>query len=86
MGTKILRARIRATPDTPYIVGDLSATLAAVMILQCVERRQLYLDDPIRKYGGELPEANVTIARCAEPHDSSTRGAVQSTAPSGTRS
>jgi len=54
-------SRIPASPDTPYLVGDLSGTLAAVMLLQCSERRQLYLDDPIRKYGGELPQASVTI-------------------------
>jgi len=53
--------RLVATPDTPYLVGDLSGTLAAVMLLECAERRQLYLDDPIRKYGVELPEAGVTI-------------------------
>src|SRR3954451_6212939 len=54
-------SRIPATPDTPYLVGDLSGTLAAAMLLECAERRQLYLDDPIRKYGVELPEAGVTI-------------------------
>jgi len=54
-------SRIPATPDTPYLVGDLSGTLAATMLLQCAERRQLYLDDPIRKYGVELPEPDVTI-------------------------
>lgn len=56
-------SKIPATPDTPYLVGDLSGTLAAVMLLECSERRQLYLDDPIRKYGAELPEVNVTIAQ-----------------------
>ena len=56
-------SRIPAAPDTPYLVGDLSGTLAAVLLLECSERRQLYLDDPIRKYGGELPEASVTIAQ-----------------------
>jgi CubicO group peptidase (beta-lactamase class C family) len=54
-------SRIPATPDTPYLVGDLSGTLATVMLLGCYERRQLYLNDPIRKYGAELPEANVTV-------------------------
>jgi CubicO group peptidase (beta-lactamase class C family) len=56
-------SKIPATPDTPYIVGDLSGTLAAIMLLECSERRQLDLEDPIRKYGAELPEANVTIAQ-----------------------
>jgi CubicO group peptidase (beta-lactamase class C family) len=56
-------SRIPATPDTPYLVGDLSGTLTAVMLLECYERRQLYLTDPIRKYGAQLPEANVTVAQ-----------------------
>ena len=60
-GFQNIASRIRATPDTPYLVGDLSGTLAAAMILACVEQRHLYLDDPIRKYGAELPEAGVTI-------------------------
>jgi CubicO group peptidase (beta-lactamase class C family) len=54
-------SKIPATPDTPYMVGDLSETLAAVMLLQCSEHRQIYLDDTIRKYGAELPDAGVTI-------------------------
>ena len=56
-------SKIPATPDTPYLVGDLSGTLAAVMLLQCDERRQLSLNEPIRKYGGQVPDANATIAQ-----------------------
>src|SRR3954468_17173653 len=54
-------SRIAATPDTPYLVGDLSGTLAAVMLLECSERRQLYLDDPIRKYGGGVPQPDAAL-------------------------
>ena len=54
-------ARLRATPDTPYLVGDLSGTLAAVMLLRCAEERKVDPDQPIRKYGAELPEPNVTV-------------------------
>ena len=43
--------RLRATPDTPYAVGDLSSTLAAVLVLKCVEQRKIELDQPIRNYG-----------------------------------
>ena len=60
-GFQNVSSHIRATPNTPYLVGDLSGTLAAAMILACVEQRRLYLDDPIRKYGAQLPEADVTI-------------------------
>lgn len=53
--------RIRATPDTPYMVGDLSQTIAAALLLQCVEGRKLNLDEPVRRYGVSLPESGVTI-------------------------
>jgi CubicO group peptidase (beta-lactamase class C family) len=54
-------ARIRATPDTPYAIGDMSGTLAAVMLLECVEQRKLDLDQPLRRYGVELPEIDATL-------------------------
>src|SRR5688572_23179305 len=40
-GYQDVTGRNRATPDTPYLVGDLSGTLAAVLLLQCVEQRRL---------------------------------------------
>ena len=43
-GFQNVTARVRATPDTPYVVGDVSGTLAAVLLLQCVEQRRLDLD------------------------------------------
>src|SRR5688572_20469282 len=43
-GYQDVTRRISATPDTPYLVGDLSGTLAAVLLLQCVEQRRLDLD------------------------------------------
>lgn len=53
--------RIRATPDTPYLVGDLSGTLTAILLLQCVEQRHLDLDGPIESYGAALPEPEATL-------------------------
>jgi CubicO group peptidase (beta-lactamase class C family) len=52
--------RERATPDTPYLVGDMSGTLAAVLLLQCVEQRRFGLDDPLEKFGIAPPEPGVT--------------------------
>ena len=60
-GFQNLESRIRATPDTPYPVADLSQTLAAVLLLQCVEGRRLGLDDPVRLYGVTLPEGDATL-------------------------
>jgi CubicO group peptidase (beta-lactamase class C family) len=60
-GFQNLGTRVRATPDTPYMVGDLSGTLAAVLLLQCVEQRRLDLDQPVRSYGVETSEPDVTL-------------------------
>jgi CubicO group peptidase (beta-lactamase class C family) len=54
-------SRERATPDTPYMVGDLSGTLAAVLLLQCVEQRRIGLDEPVSRYGLASPEPNATL-------------------------
>jgi CubicO group peptidase (beta-lactamase class C family) len=60
-GFQNVATRLRATPDTPYLVGDLSGTLAAVLLLQCVEQRRLGLDEPFRRYGLDAPEADATL-------------------------
>jgi CubicO group peptidase (beta-lactamase class C family) len=54
-------SRIRATPDTPYMVGELSGTLAAVLVLQCVEQGHLELDRPLGTYGIDIPEPGATL-------------------------
>jgi CubicO group peptidase (beta-lactamase class C family) len=60
-GFQNVGSRLRATPDTPYLVADLSQTLAAILVLQCVEQRHMYLDDPAGRYGVSLPEPNATL-------------------------
>lgn len=59
-GFQNVASRLRATPDTPYVVGDLSGTLAAVLLLQCVEDRRLELDEPLGRYV-PAPEPQVTL-------------------------
>jgi CubicO group peptidase (beta-lactamase class C family) len=61
-GFENVSSRVRATPDTPYLVGDLSGTLAAALVLQCVEQRKIELDQPVAKYGVE-GEASGATAR-----------------------
>ena len=53
--------RERATADTPYLVGDLSQTLAAALLLQCVEQRRITLDDPIARFGVTASEPDATL-------------------------
>ncbi len=60
-GFQNVATRLRATPDTPYVVGDLSGTLAAVLLLQCVEQRRIALDQPLRQYGLDALVADATL-------------------------
>jgi CubicO group peptidase (beta-lactamase class C family) len=60
-GFQNVAARVRATPDTPYLVGDMSGTLAAILLLQCVEQRRIGLDEPFKRYGLDLPEPDATL-------------------------
>ena len=62
-GFQNVAARVRATPDTPYLVGDATATLAAVLVLQCVEQRRLSLDAPLDTYGISTEDRGVTIRK-----------------------
>jgi CubicO group peptidase (beta-lactamase class C family) len=56
-----LATRERATPDTPYLVGDVSETVAAVLLLQCVEQRRVDLDERFERYGLSSPEPDATL-------------------------
>ncbi len=55
-GFQDVEARIHATPDTPYLVGDISQAVASVLLLQCVEQRRFALDDGAARYGAKLED------------------------------
>jgi len=61
LGFADLEARIRATPDTPYAVADLTQMFSAVLLLQCVEQRHLSLDAPLRTYGVAVSDNGATL-------------------------
>src|SRR5215471_5814023 len=60
-GYENVTTRVRATPDTPYVVGDITGTLSAVLLLQCVEQRRIGLDDPLERYGLSAPDPSATL-------------------------
>jgi CubicO group peptidase (beta-lactamase class C family) len=60
-GFQDVAARVRATPDTPYLVGDLAETVASVLLLQCVEQRRLTLDEPFRGHEIDGIDGNATL-------------------------
>jgi CubicO group peptidase (beta-lactamase class C family) len=70
-GFQDVGAHIAATPDTPYLVGDMSQTIASALVLECVEQRRFGLDDPFQQaFGLTAPEATAT-ARQLLSHASS---------------
>lgn len=60
-GFQNIATRERPTADTPYLVGDMSGTLAAVLLLQCVEQRRVGMDEPFSRYGLTSPEPDATL-------------------------
>ena len=67
-------ARVRATPDTPYPIADMSQTLAAVLVLQCAEQRKLNIDDLARHFGIALPESSATVRQILSHTSAGTPG------------
>ena len=80
-GFQNLESRIRATPDTPYYVGGLSQTVAAALLLQCVEEKRLSLDEPVRRYGVELPESAATLRHVLSHSSAAPSGTTYRFAP-----
>jgi CubicO group peptidase (beta-lactamase class C family) len=61
LGYQDLESRAVATPDTLYDIASLTKTFTSTLLLQCVERRTLSLDDRISRYTTAIPEANATV-------------------------
>ena len=60
-GYQNVAAHVRATSDTPYLIGDASETLAAILLLQCVEQRRIDLDEPFWRYDLSAPDPSSTL-------------------------
>ena len=85
-GFQNVEARVRATPDTPYPVADISQTLASVLVLQCIEERRLAIDEPIRRYGGVVPGSGGDTSTGYSVTPRPARAKASATNPSATRS
>lgn len=63
-GRADVEAAIRPTPDTPYLIGDLSQTLGATLLLkECIDESYAELNDPVRDWSPDFPDATTTIAQ-----------------------
>jgi len=47
LGSQDVENAVPASPDTPYYVGDLTQTLTATLVLQCVEQGTMTLDHQV---------------------------------------
>jgi CubicO group peptidase (beta-lactamase class C family) len=80
-GFQDVAANVRATPDTPYLVGGISETLAAVLLLQCAEQRRLDLDDPLGRYVPGFPQPDATLRRMLSHTSGDSSGEVFNYSP-----
>jgi CubicO group peptidase (beta-lactamase class C family) len=74
-GLQDVESSVVATPSTPYVVGGLTETLSSVLLLKCVERGLLYLDDPIRRWTSAIPESGATVRHVLAHASSGSPGA-----------
>lgn len=56
-----LERRTPATQDTPYAIASVTKPIAAILLLQLVERGLVNLDDPARKYLSNFKDDGVRI-------------------------
>ena len=74
-GFQDIDARVAATPDTLYDIASLTKTFVSTLLMQCVERGTLTLDDPIRRYTAAIPETNATVRHVLSHTSQGTPGA-----------
>lgn len=71
IGFQDVEGLVRATPDTPYPILDLSQTFASTSLLQqCLELRSLQLGDRVRRWSAQFPEDTTTVAQLLGHSDS----------------
>jgi CubicO group peptidase (beta-lactamase class C family) len=73
-GFQDVESSVAATPSTPYVVGGLTETMSSALLLQCVERGSLTLDDPIRRWTSAIPEQGATLRQVLAHASSGTPG------------
>ncbi len=59
-----------AAAETPYHLASVTKAFAAVVIMQLVQEGKLSLDDPVSRYGVNLPEGNAVLVRHLMSHTS----------------
>jgi CubicO group peptidase (beta-lactamase class C family) len=76
LGFQDVESRIVATPDTLYDIASLTKTFTSTLLLQCVERGTLSLDQPMSRYTTAIPEPSATVRHVLTHTSQGTPGAV----------
>ena len=63
LGMADVERNIQAGADTPYPVGYLTQPLAAALVLRCIDRNQLEIDDRIQRWTTSIPERSATVGQ-----------------------
>lgn len=61
LGLQDIESRTAASPDTLYDIASLTKTLTSTLVLQCVERGTLLLDERMSRYTAAIPESEATV-------------------------
>lgn len=63
-GRADLEANLRPTADTPYLIGDLSQSIGATLLLkECIDESYAELNDPVADWVPGFPEPTTTLAQ-----------------------
>lgn len=73
LGRQDVEKSIAARADTPYLIGDLTQSFAAIVLGQCVERAGLDINTPMRRWAS-LPESAATIGHVLSHTSTGTPG------------
>lgn len=76
LGFQDLENSIRATPDTPYHIVDLTQIFASALVLQCVDHGIVGLDDPLMDYTDAVTDPGVSV-RHVLAHSTATTAGVR---------
>ena len=71
-----VETRVPTTADTLYDVASLTKTFTSTLLLQCVERGTLSLDERMSRYTSAIPEAAATVRHVLSHTSEGTPGAA----------
>jgi CubicO group peptidase (beta-lactamase class C family) len=60
-GVQDVERSVPAAPDTPFLIGGLAQSMAAVLLGECAEGGRLNIGEPIRRWAPDFPLASATV-------------------------